>query len=95
MKRIKDRIASLERVATAETKETEFTNGVRMVENVELNRVQLFFPGKPELAVRTALKSSGFRWSPSEGAWQRHLNGGGKAAACYLMEKMLAGIVQP
>jgi hypothetical protein len=73
MKRIKDRIASLERVATAETKETELAGGVRLVENVETNRVQIFFPGKPAAEVRSLLKSSGFRWSPSEGAWQQVL----------------------
>jgi hypothetical protein len=86
MKRIKDRIAGLERVATAETKETELPGGVRMVENVEANRVQLFFPGKPSAEVRTLLKRSGFRWSPSEGAWQRHLNGGGVWRARQVLE---------
>jgi hypothetical protein len=76
MKRIKQRIASLERVATAETKESEHASGVRMVENVEANRVQLIFPGKPSAEIRTLLKQRGFRWSPSEGAWQRHLHNG-------------------
>jgi len=50
---------------------------VKLVENVEANRVQLIFPGKPADAVRAKLKSSGFRWSPMEGAWQRQLNNSG------------------
>ena len=86
MRRIEQRIEQLERVAVAETKEVEHESGVRVVENVEANRVQLFFPGKPSDEVRSELKSSGFRWSPSEGAWQRHLNGAGKWAAQRVVE---------
>lgn len=36
------------------------------------NRVRMRFPGKPSEAIRTELKRHGFRWAPSEGAWQRH-----------------------
>lgn len=38
------------------------------------NRTQIFFPGKPCETVRSLLKSHGFRWAPSEGAWQRLAN---------------------
>src|SRR5258708_2601325 len=40
IRRIKARIAALERTATRETHRSE--SGVRLVENAELNRVQLF-----------------------------------------------------
>ena len=73
IRRIKARIAQLTRDAERETKETECVGGIRIVENAEMNRVQLFFPGKPAAEVRDKLKAYGFRWSPSEGAWQRHL----------------------
>lgn len=43
-------------------------------------RIQLFFEGKPEPEVRDVLKHNGFRWAPSVGAWQRHLNANGKSA---------------
>jgi len=78
MRRIKQRIALLERTA-AETEEGEQArskNGV--VYRIEDNRVQLVFAGKPEQLIRERLKSTGFRWSPSAGAWQRHLNNAGK-----------------
>ncbi len=44
---------------------------ILLVRNNDENRVQMSFPGKPADAVRTELKRNGFRWSPSEGAWQR------------------------
>jgi hypothetical protein len=82
IRRIKARIAVLQRAATREHKEEEL-EGVRLVENVEANRLQLFFPGKPPAEVRTRLKSCGFRWSPSEGAWQRHLSAAARSSAVY------------
>lgn len=36
------------------------------------NRVRLTFPGKPSEEVRTQLKRSGFRWTPSLGVWQAY-----------------------
>ncbi len=88
IRRIKGRIEELLKASTRETKETLHNSGVRVVENAEINRVQLFFPGKPAAEVRTMLKRYGFRWSPSEGAWQRHLNGSGVSAAQLVLEKI-------
>jgi len=73
MRRIKKRIEYLESLASRETTE-QVINGVRLLENVEANRVQLFFDSIPSEEVRKKLKANGFRWCPSEGAWQRHLN---------------------
>ncbi len=42
------------------------------VDNVEENRLQIFFPEIPSESLRTKLEQSGFRWSPSTGAWERH-----------------------
>jgi hypothetical protein len=46
---------------------------VRVLQNTEQNRLQLFFPGKPEQEVIEKLKSRGFKWSPRNQAWQRQL----------------------
>lgn len=73
-RRIKLRIAHLEKAATREHKEVDRPNGVKLVQNVEENRLQIIFPGKPDEATRAKLKSYGFRWSPLTGAWQRHLS---------------------
>lgn len=42
------------------------------------NRTQLHFPGKPSDAIRDRLKSHGFRWAPSTGAWQRMSSAGAR-----------------
>jgi hypothetical protein len=55
-------------------------NDIKIVEDPAIARIQLVFKSKPDEKIRTILKSNGFRWAPSEGAWQRQLNGNGKAA---------------
>ena len=72
IRRIKQRIEALGRRPTEDREQT--IGEVRLVENAEANRVQLFFPGKPSAEARRILKTWGFRWSPSEGAWQRQLH---------------------
>lgn len=82
MARVKQRIAVLEAAASRQTTEREVANtGIRIVENVEENRLQMLFPGKPSADIRACLKAFGFRWSPTSGAWQRHLNNGARYAA--------------
>jgi hypothetical protein len=70
MRRVKERIAYLERSNAKATTETE-EKGIRFVDNTDANRFQIFFPGKPKEEIRTLLKHRGFRWSPTAGAWQR------------------------
>lgn len=38
------------------------------------NRLQLIFDEKPSDAQRQELKQNGFKWAPSQSAWQRQLN---------------------
>lgn len=87
MRRVKMRIKELESLAARETSE-EVINGVRLRENVEANRVQLFFNSIPGEEFRKKLKANGFRWCPSEGAWQRHLSPG----AVYWAKEILKGL---
>lgn len=69
VRRCKKRIAELESAETKLPAAPEVFGDVRIVEAE--NRVQMFFPGKPTEVLRDALKSAGFRWAPSVGAWQR------------------------
>lgn len=55
--------------------------GLRLEENHEAARVQLFFDGKPDEETRAKLKANGFRWSPRFGAWQRQNTPNGLAIA--------------
>lgn len=71
--RLKKRIATLEH-----REETGFVGwqfeGGEAVANQEENRLQLLFDEKPSEEQRSKLKSWGFKWAPSNKAWQRQLN---------------------
>lgn len=71
--RVKELSTKQEAAEEVGTKETEFKNGLKVIQNYEEDRLQLLFDGKPEENVRRALKSHGFRWAPSQQAWQRKL----------------------
>ena len=60
--------------------------GLKVVENTEVMRIQLIFDDKPSAEVREVLKSNGFRWSPRYSAWQRHLNSNGKHVSKKVLE---------
>jgi len=70
---VRQRIEYLEKLETIKSSEEEI-NGIRLVVSSEDNRVQIFFPGIPEEEVRKELKSNGFRWAPSIGAWMRNIS---------------------
>ena len=63
-------------------------DGVEVEENADAMRIQLFFDGKPSEEIRAVLKSNGFRWSPSFGAWQRQLTENGKRATKKVLEEI-------
>ncbi len=75
----KQRIEHLEKLAeqaattTIEEQTTEI-NGTQIIDNLEAQRVQIIFPGKPDADTRTELKRNGFKWAPSQGAWQNYRN---------------------
>ena len=72
IRRVKARIEQLSKQAQQEFSGWEFDGG-RVEMNREDNRLQVFFDGKPDADARAELKSNGFRWAPSVGAWQRQL----------------------
>lgn len=92
MKRLRGRIAELERLKAAAAQPTEDkypqVEGVEVVENAEAMRIQLIFDGKPDEETRSLLKSNGFRWAPSAGAWQRQLTENGKRATKKVLEQL-------
>lgn len=85
IKRVKQRIETLEAVKASKSIEEEH-DGYTYREDAEAMRVQLRFDGKPDDETRALLKRNGFRWAPSQGVWQRQLNDNGKYAAHRVME---------
>lgn len=81
IRRLRGRLDQLKAAQGRETKTHQTNAGFEIIENAEACRVQLVFPGKPSPATRQLLKSNGFRWAPSAGAWQRLLNNAGIDAA--------------
>lgn len=61
-------------------------DGGEIVRNAELNRLQILFDDIPDEETRTALKQNGFRWSPSNKAWQRQLTDAAERVAKSILQ---------
>lgn len=72
IRRLKERIKQLTQAREVGYQGWEFEGG-KVVANAENNRLQIFFDEIPSPELRQELKSRGFRWARSEGAWQRQL----------------------
>ena len=75
-----------ESVSNANIGRVDFDGGY-IYENPELDRIQIIYDGKPERDVIDKLKHNGFRWSPSNKAWQRQLNRNGRMAVNRVLEE--------
>lgn len=69
IRRLKQRTKGLEAKAEAPVTAPEQYGEITIEESD--NRVRVRFPGKPSADVRAMLRSHGFVWSPTSGAWQR------------------------
>lgn len=85
--RIEQRLRNLKAAKEKGTTEAE-NQFFKVVENTELMRLQLFFEGKPEQKVRDILKSNGFKWAPSQSAWQRQLTNNSRYALERVIEQL-------
>lgn len=85
--RVEGRLKQLKEAKEKGTQETEFEM-FKVVENTEIMRLQIIFDGKPNPEARTVLKKNGFKWAPSQGAWQRMLNLSGKYALNRVKEEL-------
>jgi hypothetical protein len=71
IRRLKARIEELRAKSQAPERAPVEGDGFRIVEDRDINRVCVEFDEKPSEAIRSELKSYGFRWSPNRGAWVR------------------------
>jgi len=62
-----------------------------LIECKEDDRIRFTFDGKPPETIRYELKRGGFRWSPTNSAWQRQLTANGIHAARYFAKQVLGG----
>jgi hypothetical protein len=94
IRRVQGRIDEIaknrESAAKVKSGEKKYDTGGRfeVSENADISRIQIRFPGKPDEAARQTLRSNGFVWSPSQGAWQRQLNNNGRYAVKRVTEKL-------
>jgi len=61
--------------------------GGKVVYNYAVDRLQLVFDEKPSYNIILSLKKSGFRWAPSETAWQRQLTGNAIYSTKYFLKE--------
>ena len=85
--RVEERLRGLKAVKERGNSEHEYKT-FKVVENTEVMRYQIIFDGKPDTEIRTLLKSNGFKWAPSQGAWQRQVTANGKWALEKVVEKL-------
>ncbi|MDY7730044.1 DUF3560 domain-containing protein [Acinetobacter baumannii] len=85
--RLKKRITQLEAVENRESQEVE-SELYKYKECKIENRCMFTFDGKPTEEIRQTLKSNGFKWSPSRGAWVRQLNANGIYASKQVMKNL-------
>lgn len=81
----KTKAISSEIKTNSESEESEI-NGVRVVKNYQSDRIQLFFNGKPDYSTISTLKHAAFKWSPSNGCWQRQLTNNAISATERLLK---------
>lgn len=72
LRNAKNRLERLTKVKSEPVTEMQYKH-FKAVRNTEIMRLQLIFDGKPEEKVRKALKENGYKWSPTNNAWQRQL----------------------
>lgn len=95
IRRIEKRIAELRARAAAPVREPITGPGYAIVEDRIANRVQIRFDARPPAATVAALKARGFRWAPSENAWQRQASNGAWHAAQAVAASLDAGEIVP
>jgi hypothetical protein len=98
MRRYRQRIAQLERLAervAAEPEPAELElHGASIIEDAGENRVLLRFPARLSRDDYKAVRSMGFVWSPSRNAFVRKLSTGATWAARHLVERILGAATE-
>jgi hypothetical protein len=89
IRRIRERIADLEKAATRQDTE-EVTDTYTYREDTAENRLMFLFEGKPGEEIRALLKGRGFKWSPRRNAWIRQWTDNALYAAQCVKASLMA-----
>ena len=81
MRRIKQRIAELDREAKTEASPDVQGDGFTVSQAPHDNRIRVYFDTKPPKEICQLMRSRGFVFSRAEKGWQRKLNNAGRYAA--------------
>ena len=93
IKRMRQRVVEIEAVESASgVTDLGKGDGFEVVANGDINRVQILFDSKPDEAMRSKLKSHGWRWSPRESAWQRQDTRNARLSAAQILNIETADI---
>ena len=84
IKRCQKRVDELKKTKEKGNSEADY-GSFKVIENADIMRIKIVFDGKPDGAIRGILKENGFRWAPSQGAWQRQLTSNG----IYVLKKVV------
>ena len=71
IKRMKEQQAKAQKLATTATNEQQIGE-VKIVDNAEADRLQVFFPERVARPIYDLLKAHGFRWTPTAGCFQAY-----------------------
>ena len=89
IKQTRERLEQLKREKATEGREYDTTGlDLKVEENKETMRLQVFFEGKPDEVTRTLLKSRAFKWAPSAGCWQRQLTNNARYDLKNIIKKL-------
>lgn len=83
IKRMEERLEELERKQAKSSDEPtaySFIGGAILL-NFEMDRLQILYETKPDPETISKLKRNGFKWAPSQKAWQRQLTQNAKRSA--------------
>ena len=91
MKRVELRIKELEAKEQNRQNEPEkefLFNGGKVVMNYEADRIQIKHDSRPNQEVITLMKRNGFKWSPTNQAWQRQITGNAIYTTKHLINQL-------
>ena len=86
IRRVKQKLEELNKLDEMKEEKIKIPGGILFV-NLEINRIQFIFENVPPEETRKLLKSHGFKWSPTEKAWQRQRTINAVNTTHYLLKK--------